>query len=383
MAPRPLDYAPPDRRLSKRRWLRRSILLMILGILCGAAFRFGPPAWQRYKTWRDQRQDELNYTLLMAAFDGDEAKVRRALRQGANPNVDLSLLSTARQSQIFASDAILTPTGTPLFSLAQHAPTGSLRIARMLVDAGADVNYSFGTGDMTNTALYWATRRKDEALALYLIERGANVNAAPQGGTTFRDSPLHCAVTMPKVVRAMIEKGADVNLRIGNNSGTAPTPLGEAVDADILESVDLLLQAGADPDIANSSGNPPLYSAAQNGNEQIVKRLLAAHANPNATGDLGRTALAADHLTVGCAKLLLDAGANPNAAMNLGTTPLHIAALRGEVDLAKLLIRAGATVNAADNDGNTPLDYATTQTMRHTLLKARTQPKQKDSSRDR
>jgi ankyrin repeat protein len=47
------------------------------------------------------------------------------------------------------------------------------------------------------------------------------------------------------------------------------------------EIVDLLLDAGADPDQANENGIVPLQAAMINGNAQVVRRLLARGANPH------------------------------------------------------------------------------------------------------
>lgn len=56
--------------------------------------------------------------------------------------------------------------------------------------------------------------------------------------------------------------------------------------------------------------------------------------------------------------LLLEAGADPNVADADGETPLHLAVRAGDAGLAQLLIRAGANVNARNFDGNTALDAA-------------------------
>ena len=39
-------------------------------------------------------------------------------------------------------------------------------------------------------------------------------------------------------------------------------------------------------------------------------------------------------------------------------TPLHLAAIHGDVETVKVLLEAGADVNAADKIGMTPLHYA-------------------------
>jgi ankyrin repeat protein len=40
------------------------------------------------------------------------------------------------------------------------------------------------------------------------------------------------------------------------------------------------------------------------------------------------------------------------------TTPLHLAAMKGNMDTVQFLVSKGASVNARDMNGTTPLDYA-------------------------
>lgn len=47
-----------------------------------------------------------------------------------------------------------------------------------------------------------------------------------------------------------------------------------------------------------------------------------------------------------------------NVTFKNNVTPLHIAAVNGDVETVKLLLRYGANVNAATKSGNVPLDFA-------------------------
>lgn len=57
----------------------------------------------------------------------------------------------------------------------------------------------------------------------------------------------------------------------------------------------------------------------------------------------------------GVVSALLEAGADPNQADTAGRLPLHWTATKGHVQAARLLIEGGARVVGADQDGFTPL----------------------------
>jgi ankyrin repeat protein len=57
-------------------------------------------------------------------------------------------------------------------------------------------------------------------------------------------------------------------------------------------------------------------------------------------------------------KLLLDAGADPNASTDDGFTPLMAASGEGYVEIVRLLLQARADVTAKNKRGSTPLSLA-------------------------
>ena len=74
-------------------------------------------------------------------------------------------------------------------------------------------------------------------------------------------------------VRNLLEKGADVNAKVGKFAETALT---EASSGGHLDVVRLLLEKGADVNAKNAFGHTALMEASQNGHGQIVE-LLKAH----------------------------------------------------------------------------------------------------------
>jgi len=121
----------------------------------------------------------------------------------------------------------------------------------------------------------------------------------------------------------------------------------------------------ADPSLVNShasDGFTPLGLAVFFGQPRAVHVLLDAGADVNlASRDSMKvtplaSASAARQLEI--ARTLIEHGADVNARASGDFTPLHEAAASGKLDFAELLIEHGADVSAQTTDGKTPLDYA-------------------------
>jgi uncharacterized protein len=57
-------------------------------------------------------------------------------------------------------------------------------------------------------------------------------------------------------------------------------------------------------------------------------------------------------------EVLLAAGANPNLRAEGGVTVFHAAGATGLIDVAEMLLKRGGDINAIDSSGKTPLAYA-------------------------
>ena len=174
-----------------------------------------------------------------------------------------------------------------------------------------------------------------------------------------------------EAVRSLLLKKADVNAP--QVDGT--TALHWVVRADDLDTVDLLIRAGAKVSTANREGVTPMQLAALNGNAAIIEKLIKAGANPNAPlTKYGDTALmmAARTGKPAAIKLLLDNGAQVNAKETWGdTTALMWAVSERHPAAVKMLVERGADVNARSKfvpsatgrgfEGATPVAPQTTQ----------------------
>jgi len=155
-----------------------------------------------------------------------------------------------------------------------------------------------------------AVKAGESAMALSMLQRKADPNAAEVDGTT----ALHWAV-----------RNGDATL------------------------VDRLLRAGAKPAAANRYGVTSLPLACEQGDPAIVERLLKAGVSANLTGPLGETALHTCARTghVAAAKVLVTHGASLNAIESWrGQTPIMWAAEQGHAEMVSMLAEAGADVNA-------------------------------------
>ena len=97
--------------------------------------------------------------------------------------------------------------------------------------------------------------------------------------------------------------------------------------------------------------------AAEQRNSALIRKLLDARADVNATQVDGMTALhwAVYNDDVEMARLLVRAGANVKAVNRYGVPPLSLASTNGNAEMVKLLLEAGADAKAALPGGETVL----------------------------
>jgi ankyrin repeat protein len=108
------------------------------------------------------------------------------------------------------------------------------------------------------------------------------------------------------------------------------------------------------PDVVNvkhKNGRMPLYFAAEAGQVDMVSLLLMQGADLSAGSESPLIAVADYHdpaTAADMAQPLLANGSNPNVARKDGVAALHLAVVRGNVDVARMLIHRGAAVDPAD-----------------------------------
>jgi ankyrin repeat protein len=102
----------------------------------------------------------------------------------------------------------------------------------------------------------------------------------------------------------------------------------------------------------------PLALAAESGQEEIVRTLLDAGADPNVGGATSPLEAAVVEGHVAIVQALIEAGADVNQAVEDGFTPLMTAATTGDVELVELLLDAGARPRKRNDEGQTAISLA-------------------------
>ncbi|XP_075782780.1 ankyrin repeat and SOCS box protein 2 isoform X2 [Pelodiscus sinensis] len=124
-----------------------------------------------------------------------------------------------------------------------------------------------------------------------------------------------------------------------------------------LDCLLLLLQAGAEPDIANRSRETPLYKACERKNVEAVKMLVQYNADANHRCNRGWTALheAVSRNDIEIIDILVKGGAKIESKNTYGITSLFVAAESGQLDALRYLAKCGADINTQASDSASAL----------------------------
>ena len=241
-------------------------------------------------------------------------------------------------------------------------------LVQLLHDAGADVNAATETGV---TPLYFACRMGQESTVMKMLECGAKVD-----GISCKKLPLiaACRNEHVSVVQLLLTNGANPNLleegyqdqdrdmwydRSLLPYGDNPTKsaLVEACLVQNVELVDMLLEHGADPNLASMCTDPddsehkyPLFVAVDKNNSHIVISLLNAGADVNVVDDYGESIVSF---------------ATENVIYSAHGQSME--EMRNKLSTVRLLLEHGANVNMQIPDGLSPLGIAVSTRLTHGL----------------
>ena len=155
------------------------------------------------------------------------------------------------------------------------------------------------------------------------------------------------------IVATLIQKGADPNKADLNTSETA---LIKAVRNQNFDMLNVLLTAGADPNLGTNQGLTPLGLAIELRNEGLANHLLSNGAT-NGVNDANLMSYAFKKNPIGVG-LMLSGGISPNVTDNENNTPIIISAANNDLESVKRLLSYRANINARNKHGMTALLYA-------------------------
>lgn len=253
------------------------------------------------------------------------------------------VMYAARQNALEAVDALaaaganlnlVDPDGTTALVIA--IINAHYELAALLLDHGADPDL----GDTSGMAALYAA---------------VDMNTFTE--TPGRPAPLPAGeMDAVDMVRTLLAHGANPNARLSSpilvrvhdrgdrNLGEGATPLMRAARKGDVDIMRLLVEHGSDVNLATADGSTALLYAAGLGG---AGRFTAFEA---------RQATEADRLEA--LGLLLDAGATVDTVNAAGQSALHLAAAERGTEAARLLVAQGARLDLEDAQGRTALDIA-------------------------
>lgn len=302
------------------------------------------------------RQEQLDFSLVLAIKQKDTQLAISLLNQGADSNViDMRPIPFTWQTSLiffkrmFQGKSRTTSSGNYNSALSlyygEHVETDgvidydyitpeNVALIKALLDHGADPNsrnIDKSKNTESLTPLHKAVRFEHVETVRMLLENHADPNCRTASGLT----PLFWASS--KVTPILIENGANVNAR--DNQGS--TPLMIQVFGSNLDSIKVLVKHGADVNAYDHNCQTAAQNAAFSGHVDILDYLYKNNAKLDVYDKQNSTLLIlasdSDSSKADVIEWLLKHGANVDAKDKNGKTALDYALKRGHKEIVRLL----------------------------------------------
>ena len=314
---------------------------------------------------------DKNTALMTACINKNESAINVLLNAGANPNIaddtygDTCLYTAVQQECSKEVLQAIIDHGANVNAANKRNQTAltlacldtNEGVINVLLNAGSDPNIADDTDG--NTCLYTAVQQECCIEVLQaIIDHGANVNATNKGKNT--SLMTACINKNESAINVLLNAGSDPNIADDTDGNTC---LYTAVQQECcIEVLQAIIDHGANVNAKNKKNETALTLACLNKNEDAINVLLNASADPDIADDTyGDTCLYTAVQQECCIEVLqaiIDHGANVNATDKRNGTALMTACQSGEVDKVNVLLNAGADHNIVNNLGETCLHYA-------------------------
>ncbi|KAL3307510.1 hypothetical protein Ciccas_013974 [Cichlidogyrus casuarinus] len=186
-----------------------------------------------------------------------------------------------------------------------------------------------------------------------LCEFGADIGVLDSN----KCSPLHLAAqqNMKEVIQIFV---ANPNVDVNAPGERGCRPLHFSCFKDSVQCLNLLLEHGADPRLADKIGNRPIHTAVSAGAIKCAQALIEKGQQPPneeavvKISELSvKSVLQQDKSELKCSEMI-------NWANKEGDTPLHLAVNTCDEALIKFCLTKSAKLDSVEEDGNSPVHYA-------------------------
>ena len=332
-------------------------------------------------------REDINNRLIGAVKEGKMKLVKELLAQKADINYRdssgmgpllIAALSGNREMAAYLTGRGAKFTSVEIGTLMMIAVDKNDRwLANLIVAQKSDLNFTYENG---RSILWYAAEKKSWDVFDVLLSGGVNTNIKDSSGKTIlmwaMENGMSEVVTRLQKAGVKVAASDTANIvrhavisedvdRLNSILPLKPdlnrryedglTLLWYAAVKDRSDIGAILLKAGANPGIADKSGNTLMKYLIEMRRFEFARLLkrYGAVLRPNEGIDLLKTGLIIGDSQL--VQVLVELGVNINLKFEDGLSALWIAVFNNNADMLKVLVSAGANLNIRDNTGKTVL----------------------------